>query len=40
VVIETQNRRHVAAIMAALIDAGFPTELLSATGDREAPMAP
>jgi threonine dehydratase len=34
VVIETQNRRHVAAIVAALIAAGFPTELLSATGDR------
>ena len=40
VVIETQNRRHVSAIVAALIDAGFPTELLSATGDREAPTAP
>lgn len=34
VVIETQSRRHVAAIVAALIAAGFPTELLSATGDR------
>ena len=32
VVIETQNRRHVAAIVAGLIAAGFPTELLSATG--------
>jgi len=40
VVIETQNRRHVSAIVAALIDAGFPTELLSATGDRETPTAP
>ena len=40
VVIETQNRRHVAAIVAALRDAGFPTELLSATGDREVPTAP
>jgi threonine dehydratase len=40
VVIETQNRRHVAAIIAALIEAGFPTELLSATGDREVPTAP
>jgi threonine dehydratase len=29
VVVETQNRRHVAAIVAALIAAGFPTELLS-----------
>jgi threonine dehydratase len=35
VVIETQNRRHVAAIVAALIAAGFPTQLLSASGDRE-----
>jgi threonine dehydratase len=34
VVIETQSRRHVAAIVAALITAGFPTELLSASGDR------
>jgi threonine dehydratase len=34
VVIETQSRRHVAAIVAALIAAGFPTELLSASGDR------
>src|SRR5215472_4293316 len=37
VVIETQNRRHVTAIVAALMAAGFPTELLSATGDRIAP---
>jgi threonine dehydratase len=37
VVIETQSRRHVAAIVAALIAAGFPTELLSATSDRIAP---
>jgi threonine dehydratase len=35
VVVETQNRRHVAAIVSALIDAGFPTQLLSASGDRE-----
>jgi threonine dehydratase len=34
VVIETQSRRHVAAIVAALIAAGFPTELLSSSGDR------
>ena len=34
VVIETQSRRHVAAIVAALIAAGFPTELLSGSGDR------
>ena len=33
VVIETQNRRHVAAIVAALIAAGFPTQLLSANGE-------
>jgi threonine dehydratase len=37
VVIETQSRRHVAAIVAALVAAGFPTELLSATGGRIAP---
>ncbi len=40
VVIETQNRRHVTAIVAALISAGFPTELLSSHSDRAAPMAP
>jgi threonine dehydratase len=43
VVVETQNRRHVAAIVAALVAAGFPTQLLSASGDREIdppPMAP
>jgi len=40
VVIETQSRRHVAAIVAALIAAGFPTELLSASSDRIAPTAP
>jgi threonine dehydratase len=34
-VIETQSSRHVAAIVAALIAAGFPTQLLSASGDRE-----
>jgi threonine dehydratase len=34
VVVETQNRRHVAAIVAALIAAGFPTELLSTSSDR------
>ena len=37
VVIETQSRRHVTAIVAALIAAGFPTELLSASSDRPAP---
>ncbi len=40
VVVETQNRRHVAAIVAALIAAGFPTELLSASGDRLPPTTP
>jgi threonine dehydratase len=33
VVVETQNRRHVELLIAALIEAGFPTELLSNTGD-------
>lgn len=40
VVIETQSRRHVAAIVAALIAAGFPTELLSASSDRLPPTSP
>jgi threonine dehydratase len=44
VVIETQNRRHVETIIAALVDAGFPTQLLSASaeGDIDAanPAAP
>ena len=40
VVIETQSRRHVTAIVAALIAAGFPTELLSASSDRPVPAAP
>lgn len=40
VVIETQSRRHVAAIVAALIAAGFPTELLSASGDRPSSSRP
>lgn len=30
VVVETQNRRHVDTIIDALVDAGFPTQLLSA----------
>ena len=34
-VIETQSRRHVTAIVAALVAAGFPTQLLSASGNRE-----
>ena len=32
-VIETQNRRHVDTIVAALVDAGFPTRLLSGTAE-------
>ena len=40
VVIETQSRRHVAAIVTALIAAGFPTELLSANSDRLPPTSP
>jgi len=36
VVVETQNRRHVETIVAALVDAGFPTRLLSGTADGEA----
>ena len=38
-VIETQNRRHVDTIVAALVDAGFPTLLLSGTaaGNAEDP---
>ena len=33
VVVETQNRRHVATIIDALVAAGFPTRLLSASED-------
>jgi threonine dehydratase len=33
VVVETQNRRHVETIIAALVDAGFPTQLLSSNPD-------
>ncbi len=38
VVVETQNRRHVDTIIDALVDAGFPTQLLSASegGDIDA----
>ncbi len=32
VVVETQNRRHVEALVAALNEAGFPTRLLPANG--------
>ena len=34
VVVETQNRRHVEAMIAALIAAGFPTRLLPGNADR------
>jgi threonine dehydratase len=39
VVVETQNRRHVEVLIAALVAAGFPTQLLSAGngGERETP---
>src|SRR6266851_1195386 len=33
VVVETQNRRHVDTIIDALVAAGFPTQLLSASAD-------
>jgi threonine dehydratase len=33
VVVETQNRRHVEVLIAALNDAGFPTRLLSGAVD-------
>jgi threonine dehydratase len=35
VVVETQNRRHVEAIIDALVAAGFPTRLLSASETTE-----
>ena len=33
VVVETQNRRHVEVLMAALVAAGFPTQLLLSSAD-------
>jgi threonine dehydratase len=33
VVVETQNRRHVEVLIAALVAAGFPTQLLPNTGE-------
>jgi threonine dehydratase len=33
VVVETQKRRHVETLIAALNEAGFPTRLLSGTAD-------
>ena len=33
IVVETQNRRHVEALIAALLAAGFPTRLLSGNGE-------
>src|SRR5436309_2492322 len=35
VVVETQNRRHVEVLIAALAEAGFPTQLLSSNGADE-----
>ena len=36
VVVETQNRRHVEVLIAALVAAGFPTQLLLSNGSEEA----
>jgi threonine dehydratase len=33
VVVETQNRRHVEVLIAALVAAGFPTQLLLSSAD-------
>lgn len=35
IVVETQNRRHVEALIAALVAAGFPTRLLSGNGETD-----
>jgi len=35
VVVETQNRRHVEVLIAALVAAGFPTQLLPNTGEAD-----
>ncbi|HVH73634.1 MAG TPA: threonine ammonia-lyase [Stellaceae bacterium] len=35
IVVETQNRRHVEALIAALVAAGFPTRLLSSNGETD-----
>jgi threonine dehydratase len=40
VVVETQNRRHVEVLIAALIEAGFPTHLLLSNGGEEAGPPP
>jgi threonine dehydratase len=40
VVVETQNRRHVEALIAALNDAGFPTRLLLAENEDPPPPSP
>jgi threonine dehydratase len=40
VVVETQNRRHVEVLIAALIEAGFPTHLLLSNGSEEAGPLP
>jgi threonine dehydratase len=39
VVVETQNRRHVEVLIAALIGAGFPTRLLLSNGAEDADAA-
>jgi threonine dehydratase len=39
VVVETQNRRHVEALIAALVAAGFPTRLLASAADDESDPA-
>ena len=40
VVVETQNRRHVEVLIAALVAAGFPTQLLLSNGAEEADPLP
>ena len=39
VVVETQNRRHVETLIAALVAAGFPTRLLASAADDESDPA-
>jgi hypothetical protein len=34
-VVETQNRRHVEVLIAALVAAGFPTQLLLSNGPED-----
>jgi len=40
VVVETQNRRHVEVLIAALVAAGFPTQLLLSNGAEETGPSP